>query len=100
MKKRGVFAVTVLFILSLGVAFLGVQGVKAVECKKGYNFIGNTETKIYHLPTCSAAKKLSEKNATFFKTSKGATKAGYTPCKLCKPDTASTKPSSTKTPEE
>jgi methylphosphotriester-DNA--protein-cysteine methyltransferase len=87
MNKRAIKIIAVLFIMSLGLAFLSASIAKAVECKAGYNFIGNTTTKIYHTATCPAAKKIAANNAAFYKTTKGAEKAGYTPCKTCKPDT-------------
>jgi hypothetical protein len=89
MNRKVVLAVALLFTISLGLAFVSVQSALAVECKAGYNFIGNTTTKVFHLPSCPSAKQISDKNAAFYKTCKGAMKSGYTPCKICKPGSAS-----------
>jgi len=44
-------------------------------------FIGNANSKKFHLPTCSSLP--SEKNRVFFETYDEAVKQGYTPCGSC-----------------
>ena len=39
--------------------------------------------KKYHLPWCSGAINMSEKNKIFFENKEDAEKAGYTPAKNC-----------------
>jgi hypothetical protein len=39
----------------------------------------------YHLPTCKSAQKIKPSNLVKFDTPEAAIKAGYTPCKICKP---------------
>lgn len=38
----------------------------------------------YHLPTCSGAKRISDKNKIWFSTKEEAEQAGYTPASNCK----------------
>ncbi len=44
-------------------------------------YIGNSNTKKYHLPTCRYAAEISSKNIVYFY----SVPAGYTPCKICNP---------------
>ncbi|WP_078060457.1 stalk domain-containing protein [Desulfotomaculum copahuensis] len=46
-------------------------------------YIGNKNTKKFHLPSCSSLP--SEGNRVYFKTRDDAIKAGYVPCKICNP---------------
>ena len=46
-------------------------------------YIGNINTKKFHLPTCSGLPQ--EKNRTFFDSREEALDAGYSPCGTCKP---------------
>ena len=46
-------------------------------------YIGNINTKKFHLPTCSGLPQ--EKNRTFFDSREEAISAGYDPCGTCKP---------------
>ena len=39
----------------------------------------------YHLPTCKSAQKIKPSNLVKFNTPEAAIKAGYIPCKICKP---------------
>jgi endonuclease YncB( thermonuclease family) len=50
----------------------------------GYYYASKNSNK-YHKPTCQWAKKISESNLVVFKTKEDADKAGYKPCKSCKP---------------
>ena len=43
------------------------------------------ESTKYHYPTCKWAQKISPKNLVKFSSPEQATKAGYVPCKVCKP---------------
>lgn len=45
--------------------------------------IGNKNSQIYHLPTCSGYSKVSEKNRVYFDTEAEAEKAGYRKAKNC-----------------
>jgi putative cell wall-binding protein len=48
-----------------------------------HNYIGNKNTKKFHLPTCSSLP--AEHNRVCFSTREEAISAGYEPCKICKP---------------
>ncbi|MBZ4656004.1 MAG: beta-lactamase domain protein [Thermoanaerobacter sp.] len=48
-----------------------------------YSYIGNKNTKKFHLPTCRSLP--TEQNRIYFKTREEAVSAGYVPCKICKP---------------
>jgi len=43
----------------------------------------------YHFATCKWAQKIKPSNLVKFDTPEDAIKAGYTPCKICKPPTLS-----------
>lgn len=55
------------------------QAAKSPE----YSYIGNKNSKKFHLPTCGSLP--AEQNRVYFKTRKEAVSAGYVPCKICKP---------------
>lgn len=48
-------------------------------------YIGNKNSRVFHLPTCSGVKSMSEKNKVLFDTREEALDGGYTPCSLCNP---------------
>lgn len=47
------------------------------------DYIGNINSKKYHLPSCSGLPQ--EDNRSYFKTKEAAEKAGYDPCGNCRP---------------
>ena len=63
------------------------EGKKATrpytEEQEEANYIGNTNSKKYHLPSCSGLPQ--EENRSYFKTKEAAEKAGYDPCGNCRP---------------
>jgi len=54
-----------------------------VEKSPEYSYIGNKNTKKFHLPTCGSLP--AEQNRVYFKTREEAVSGGYVPCKICKP---------------
>ncbi|MEK6589714.1 MAG: Ada metal-binding domain-containing protein [Nitrospinota bacterium] len=50
-----------------------------------YEFWGSKNSSKYHYPDCKFAKKINPKNFIKFKTPEEAVKAGYIPCRVCKP---------------
>ncbi len=48
-------------------------------------YIANSNSKKFHLSSCSYAAKMSESNKVFYKSRAEAIAAGYEPCKVCKP---------------
>jgi hypothetical protein len=47
--------------------------------------LANKDSKTFHKADCKAAAKIKEANKTTFASAAEATKAGYKPCKVCKP---------------
>lgn len=48
-------------------------------------FWGSKQTNKYHNPSCRWAQKIKPSNLVKFQTTQEAAKAGYVPCKVCKP---------------
>ena len=48
-------------------------------------YVGNKNSHVFHLPTCSGAKSMSEKNRVELKSRDEAIAQGYTPCSMCDP---------------
>jgi methylphosphotriester-DNA--protein-cysteine methyltransferase len=46
---------------------------------------GSKDSTKYHYPSCKWAQKISPKNLVKFSSPEQAIKAGYVPCKVCKP---------------
>jgi methylphosphotriester-DNA--protein-cysteine methyltransferase len=55
----------------------------------GAQFVGSKNSNKYHTRECQWAKRISSSNLVTFKTAEDATNAGYIPCKVCSPLTAS-----------
>jgi hypothetical protein len=56
------------------------------ETESSTTYILNTNTKVFHYPTCSSVEQMSEKNKKSYKgTRDGAIEQGYKPCGQCKP---------------
>jgi micrococcal nuclease len=53
--------------------------------KASASYIGNKNSKKFHFPDCQWAKKIAPGNRVYFKSREEAIKAGYEPCKVCKP---------------
>jgi len=69
----------------------GLWGLEAKEEKPAssqavsVSYIGNKNSKKFHLPDCQWAEKIAPGNRVYFKSRDEAIKAGYEPCKVCKP---------------
>jgi hypothetical protein len=48
-------------------------------------YIGNKNSKRFHLPTCRSVRQMSEKNKVEFSSREEAIEHGYTPCGDCNP---------------
>jgi len=59
------------------------QSEQSDEARQG--FVGSRHSNVYHLPTCSAARRIKSENLITFKNRDEAVKAGYRPCKICRP---------------
>lgn len=48
-------------------------------------FVGNANSKVFHLSICDSVAKMSDKNKRYFDTIEQAESKGYRPCKNCSP---------------
>ena len=48
-------------------------------------YVGNSDTKKFHLSTCRYVSQMSSSHKVYFNTRQAAINAGYVPCKVCKP---------------
>lgn len=48
-------------------------------------FVGNTDSKIFHKADCQKGSKLKANHKKVFASKAEAEKAGFRPCKICKP---------------
>ncbi|AVX31511.1 micrococcal nuclease [Carboxydocella thermautotrophica] len=48
-------------------------------------YLGNSNTRKFHFPSCQWAQKISPAHRVWFNSREQAVKAGYAPCKVCKP---------------
>lgn len=61
-------------------------------------FVGSQNSDVYHLPWCPEAKRINPENRTIFNTAADAQAAGFRPCKVCRPPTATAASVITPTP--
>lgn len=65
---------------------LGVEEEKPASSQTpAAAYIGNKNSKKFHLPECQWAEKIAPGNRVYFKSRDEAIKAGYVPCKVCRP---------------
>jgi hypothetical protein len=79
MKKR-------MFVLG----FLVVSVLVFFSTAMCAEFWGSKNSNKYHYPNCKWAQKINPQNLIKFNSPEDATKAGYIPCKVCKPPLSST----------
>ncbi|MDD5451102.1 MAG: Ada metal-binding domain-containing protein [Desulfovibrionales bacterium] len=65
--------------------FLLLFGPYAISAE----FWASKKSNKYHYPDCEWAQKINPANLIKFKSPEDAIKAGYIPCKVCKPPVAS-----------
>ena len=53
--------------------------------KADITYVGNKNSHVFHLPNCSGARSMSEKNKVEFNTREEAIEQGYKPCTQCNP---------------
>jgi O-6-methylguanine DNA methyltransferase len=53
--------------------------------RSGVRYFGSDTTRIYCLPTCRDARRVTERHLVHFGSARDASKAGYRPCKHCRP---------------
>ena len=49
------------------------------------NYVGNANSKKFHVGNCASVGKMNPKNRVNFQTRDEAIQAGYVPCKRCNP---------------
>ena len=76
-KRQIIGVVSVLLIF----AFVATGILLAVD----YKYVGSKKSDKYHYPSCRWAKKIKPYNLVTVQSAKEAQKAGYVPCKVCKP---------------
>jgi O-6-methylguanine DNA methyltransferase len=61
--------------------------VEAVErlAASGVRFIGSDSTRIFCVPTCHDARRVTERHRVTFRSERAAQDAGYRPCRHCRP---------------
>ena len=67
---------------------VSAEDVKPAEpdnAVKSADYIGNSNSHIFHKPSCGSANTIKEENRVSFKSREDAVKSGYTPCKRCNP---------------
>jgi O-6-methylguanine DNA methyltransferase len=56
--------------------------------RAGIRFVGSDTTRIYCMPTCHDARRVTERHKQEFRSAGAAAAAGYRPCRHCRPLTA------------
>jgi len=50
-----------------------------------YKYVASKNSKVFHKPSCSSAKRIKEENLVGYRSRQAAIDAGKRPCKICKP---------------
>jgi len=70
-------------------AMLEAEGVEPERLENmadaGTRFYGSDTTRIFCYPTCRHAQRISDDHRVLFRSEEDAFKAGYHPCKICRP---------------
>lgn len=53
--------------------------------REGVRYLGSDTTRIYCFPTCRAARRITVRHRVPFGSTRQAARAGYRPCRLCRP---------------
>lgn len=70
----------------LGICLLSFSGIVQSE---GTVYVGSKNSTKYHYTWCKWAMKINPQNKVVFNSPEEAIKAGYVPCKVCRPPTKS-----------
>ncbi len=70
-----------LTILALVITFVLTSIILAADFK----YVGSKKSDKYHYPSCKWAQKIKPENLVTFTSAEEALKAGYVPCKVCRP---------------
>jgi O-6-methylguanine DNA methyltransferase len=63
---------------------LDVDGILAIA-KQGVRYFGSDTTRVFCFPTCRYGKAMMPKHRVLFASEDRARRAGYRPCKVCRP---------------
>jgi O-6-methylguanine DNA methyltransferase len=73
-------------------AILATEGLDADELEElaraGIRYVGSDTTRIYCLPSCHNARRISDRHRVPFRSAAASATAGYRPCRECRPDSA------------
>ncbi len=70
-----------LLLTLLLLAWLSPAALLALD----YKYVGSKDSLIYHYPTCYFARLIKPAHLRTFQSASEAKKAGYLPCRSCKP---------------
>jgi len=82
MKSKGAL-IGIAIMLSL--LMFGCGTVSNPALTSAHTYVGSVNSTVYHYPSCTAAKRIKEANQVWFSDVSEAKKAGYVPCRVCKP---------------
>lgn len=74
-----------IIIQSDGIQLTVTSGAPAVDQESISAYVGNANTKVYHVSSCRSVDSMQDKNRVAFLTADQAEAAGYRPCKNCCP---------------
>ncbi len=60
-------------------------GIIEITSPKNAKYVGNRNSRIFHRKDCHYVKRMKETNKVYFADREEAIKAGFRPCKICKP---------------
>jgi PBP1b-binding outer membrane lipoprotein LpoB len=83
--RRKLVIVSLLLMLALILSSCGTQPATQQQYQPEYKFVGSINSDKYHYPDCEWAKKIKPENQVWFSSPEEARKAGYKPCKVCRP---------------
>jgi len=73
-------------------AILATEGLDADELEElaraGIRYVGSDTTRIYCLPSCHNARRISDRHRVPFRSAGASEAAGYRACRECRPDSA------------
>jgi O-6-methylguanine DNA methyltransferase len=73
-------------------AILATEGLDADELEElalaGIRYVGSDTTRIYCLPSCHNARRISDRHRVPFRSAAASETAGYRACRECRPDSA------------
>lgn len=82
MRKKLIWSLVIMLLLSLIVTACLPTGDGSVSYG---NYIGNSNTKVFHKTSCSYVSKISSSHKRYFSSREAAINAGYRACQRCYP---------------